>query len=186
MSAIVPVEIGMVRHFVPVEWCETCGMSMPADHENFRHADNPHLYPVQAGAPSQCPAEDSLKADEPRRQSAMSIIPEDERRARVIDGLRQLATYLDEHPEVPVGIDPIIELGYAASALRADDEARAEVDRVADLIGAVPETSAHHTYSAAKTFGPARYRVFAIPKADMRRSDAHMTYADSVTPEAAS
>lgn len=121
-------------------------------------------------------------ANDRQESSAMSSIPEAEHRARVIDGLRLLATYLDDHPDVPVGYTPV-SLEFSASASRSDEEACAEVDRVASMLGAVTETSSRGTYSASKCFGAAAYRVYAAPKAETSRVNAGLSYLDSVTPE---
>lgn len=48
MSAFAYVDVAGVRRYVPVEWCELCGMSMPADHE--RHLS------TSTNAPGRCMA----------------------------------------------------------------------------------------------------------------------------------
>jgi len=143
---------------------------------------------VTQNSPGNCPAGAAYHQpanDHCEESPAMPIIPDAEHRARIIDGLRQLATYLDEHPDVPVGFTPI-SLEFAASASRNDDEARTEVDRVAAMLDATTETSSHGTYSASKCFGAATYRAYAAPKAETRRVNAGLSYLDSVTPEVVS
>jgi hypothetical protein len=183
MSAYVDAD-GM-RRLVPVEWCELCGMCMPADHETFRHADNPHLYPVRTNGPagiSDEAAHQPANDPRPKESPAMTILSEAAHRARVIDGLRLLASYLSDHPDVPVGFTPV-SLEFSASASRSDEDGRAEVDRVAAMLGAATETSSHGTYSASKCFGAATYRVYAAPKAETSRINAGLSYLDSVTPD---
>ena len=83
-------------------------------------------------------------------------------RAAFLAGLRNLIDYLESNPDVPV-------TGYATVyAFPADDEwdgKRAEVARIAALIGApaVDTTGGH--YVALRTFGPVEYRAVAIPPA---------------------
>lgn len=138
--------------------------------------------PLKPNAPGHREAEGAHIANDREGVEAVNIIPDAEHRRSVIDGLRRLATYLDEHPDVPVGFTPV-SLEFAASGVRSEEEARAEVDRVAALIGAATETSASGTYSASKCFGAATYRVYASSKASGRRVTAALSYLDNVTPD---
>ncbi|MGH3377916.1 MAG: hypothetical protein ACRDP6_24600 [Actinoallomurus sp.] len=111
----------------------------------------------------------------------MTSIPnEAEHRQSVIDGLRQLTDFLTEHPDVPVGNN--WDLMYHAWG--TDEEKRAEVDRVAALLGVTagsPNNPDH--YEAERAFGGVTYGAFAVTDEHMRRYRAASTYAGSVEPE---
>jgi len=108
-------------------------------------------------------------------------------RAQVIAGLRQLAAYLTDHPDVPVcafGWDLNVYPRLADEALN-----RAEVDRIAAIFGVTPadQTSTGGHYTAARTFGRITYQATYIPDRRMAAHDALMSYRDCVQPaEAAS
>jgi hypothetical protein len=109
-------------------------------------------------------------------------------RAQVIAGLRQLAAYLDQHPDVPVcpfGWDLNV---YPRQATEAQN--RAEVDRIAAILAvtATDQTSTGGHYTAARTFGRITYQATYIPDRRMAAHDAWMSYRDCVQPaqEAAS
>lgn len=80
----------------------------------------------------------------------------------VIAGLRALADWLEDHPDVPVSGDQVVQ--YWASAGRSPLEARAEVDRIAAALG----TSAgrRSPYSAAhvarRRFAGIAYEAVAV------------------------
>lgn len=86
------------------------------------------------------------------------------RREQVIAGLRELAQFLEDHPDLPVphGAD-------ASPYLNGTDEQdRAEVDRIAAILGKTPvqDTPAH--YRVARDFGAdVVYRATAITEAHM-------------------
>ncbi len=104
-------------------------------------------------------------------------------RADITAGLRQIADYLDAHPDLPAapyGWDLLV-----ATHGDTDTEAAAEVDRIAAILG-VPvddQTRDGGHYTANKTFGPITYRAFHITARSKAAHRAHMTYADAVTPE---
>jgi hypothetical protein len=108
-------------------------------------------------------------------------------RAQVIAGLRQLANYLADHPDVPVcpfGWDLNVYPRQATEALN-----RAEVDRIAAILAVTPadQTSTGGHYTAACTFGRITYQATYIPDRRMAAHDALMSYRDCVQPaEAAS
>jgi hypothetical protein len=104
-------------------------------------------------------------------------------RTQVIDGLRQLADYLQDHPGVPVN-----EYGWNLNAypLKDDETAgRAEVDRVADILGvqADDQTSDGGHYTAAKTFGRITYEVIHVTARRQAAYHALMSYAGAITPD---
>jgi hypothetical protein len=104
---------------------------------------------------------------------------EAERRQAVIDGLRELADFLTEHPDVPVGTWTLL---YHARG--TDEEKRAEVDRVAAILGVTagsPGTPDH--YLADREFGGITYEALAITDEHMRRYVAASSYDGAVEPE---
>ena len=103
-------------------------------------------------------------------------------RVQVITGLRQLANYLDQHPDLPVcpfGWDLNV---YPRQATEAQN--RAEVDRIAALLAVTPadQTSTGGHYTAARTFGRITYQAIYIPDRRMAAHDALMSYRDCVQP----
>lgn len=92
----------------------------------------------------------------------MNYYANDEERVRLIAGLRDLAEFLDQNPEVPApwGTD-ILVFSIEAS----DVEMFAEIDTIAELIGSTASDadSPRGHYSAVRKFGPVQYRAIAIP-----------------------
>ena len=92
----------------------------------------------------------------------MNYYANDEERVRLIAGLRDLAKFLDQNPEVPApwGTD-ILVFPIEAS----DVEMFAEIDTIAELIGSTASDadSPRGHYSAVRNFGPVQYRAIAIP-----------------------
>jgi len=104
-------------------------------------------------------------------------------RADIISGLRQLADYLEDHPDIPVN-----EFGWQLGVYPPSDtetDRRAEVDRIAAIL-AVPvddKTEARGHYMVGRRFGRITYEAVCVPD---RRRAAHialMSYADAVTPD---
>jgi hypothetical protein len=93
----------------------------------------------------------------------MNYYANDEERVRLIAGLRDLAEFLDQNPEVPApwGTD-ILVFPIEAS----DAEMFAEIDTIAELIGSTASDvdSPRGYYSAVRSFGPVQYRAIAIPR----------------------
>jgi len=88
-----------------------------------------------------------------------------EERGRLIAGLRQLADFLGQNPDVPA---PRYAEVIVFPARGSNAEMFAEVDVVAQQIGATASSAdspAGH-YSAARDFGPVHYRAVAIPNRD--------------------
>lgn len=83
------------------------------------------------------------------------------RHRAVADALRQLADYLDDHPELPVNREQ--DIVYSASTGRDVRAAVAEVDRVAALLGVT--AGRRSTLSTAHTalikIGPVTYIAYA-------------------------
>ena len=92
----------------------------------------------------------------------MNYYANDEKRVRLIAGLRDLADFLDQNPRVPVpwGTDVLV---FPAEA--SDAEMFAEIDTIAKLIGSTASDadSPRGHYSAVRNFGPVQYRAVAIP-----------------------
>jgi hypothetical protein len=82
-------------------------------------------------------------------------------RAEFIAGFRALARFLETHPGLPV---PSVSVGDGLTIYLSGSSAseRAEVDRVAGVLGADP--GSHGFYQAARRFGgPVAYRIVAVP-----------------------
>lgn len=81
-------------------------------------------------------------------------------RGRLIAGLRALAAFLQDHPDVPA---PRWTDVYVFPPRGADEQMRAEIDQIAARIGAEPtDDAAYGHYAAARLFGPVQYRAVAI------------------------
>jgi hypothetical protein len=92
----------------------------------------------------------------------MNYYGNDEERVRLIAGLRHLANFLDQNPDVPVPWRAEV-LVFPTEASNA--EMFAEIDMIAELIGATASdaNSPRGHYSAVRSFGPVQYRAVAIP-----------------------
>ncbi len=93
----------------------------------------------------------------------MNYYANDEERVRIIAGLRDLAEFLDQNPQVPAPIYADV-LVFPPSG--SDEEMFAEIDVIAERTGVTPsadEPSGH--YRAVRYFGPVQYRAVAIPNA---------------------
>ena len=92
----------------------------------------------------------------------MNYSSNDEKRVRLIAGLRDLADFLDQNPGVPApwGTDVLV---FPAKA--SDAEMFAEIDTIAEMIGSTASDadSPRGHYSAVRNFGPVQYRAGAIP-----------------------
>ena len=93
-----------------------------------------------------------------------------EERARIIAGLRDLADFLDQNPQVPAphSTDLVV---FPPSGSNA--EMFAEIDIIAALIGTTASDArspAGH-YSAVRDFGPVQYRAVAIPHSPSHESE---------------
>jgi hypothetical protein len=92
----------------------------------------------------------------------MNYYANDEQRVRLIAGLRDLADFLDQNPDVPVPQRADL-LVFPPEA--SDAEMFAEIDTIAELIGSTASDadSPRGHYSAVRDFGPVQYRAIAIP-----------------------
>lgn len=89
----------------------------------------------------------------------MSYANADER-GRLIVGLRALAAFFQDHPDVPA---PRWADIYVFPPCGTDEQMRAEIDQIAARIGTVATDDADHGhYAASRHFGPVQYRAVAI------------------------
>ena len=93
----------------------------------------------------------------------MNYYADDEQRVRLIAGLRDLAVFLDQNPDVPAPSRADL-LTFPPEA--SDAEMFAEIDTIAVLIGSTASDadSPRGHYSAVRDFGPVQYRAVAIPR----------------------
>ena len=94
----------------------------------------------------------------------MTYYANDLERVRLIAGLRDLAEFLDQNPQVPA---PRYADLLVFPPRSTDAEMFAEVDIIAEQIGVTAsqnDTPDGH-YIASRYFGPVQYRAVAIPKA---------------------
>jgi hypothetical protein len=93
----------------------------------------------------------------------MSYHANSEERGQLTAGLRELADFLDQNPEVPVpwqvGVLVFPDEG-------TDAEMFAEINMIAAQIGttASDADSPRGHYSTVRDFGPVQYRAVAIPR----------------------
>lgn len=98
----------------------------------------------------------------------MNYYADPDERRRLIVGLRELADFLDQNPQVP---SPRYTDLLVFPHRRTDAEMFAEIDVIAEQIGVTADGNdnpAEH-YIAHRYFGPVQYRAVAIPQA--ARSD---------------
>jgi hypothetical protein len=94
----------------------------------------------------------------------MTYYEDDQERARLIAGLRDLAEFLSRNPQVPA---PRYTDLLVFPPRGSDAEMFAEVDAIAGQIGVTAsqnDTPDGH-YIACRYFGPVQYRAVAIPQA---------------------
>lgn len=81
-------------------------------------------------------------------------------RDRLITGIRSLAAFLQNNPDVPA--PPWADV-YVFPPHGTDEQMRAEIDRIAACIRAgVTENADHGHYAASRHFGPVQYQAVAI------------------------
>jgi hypothetical protein len=116
------------------------------------------------------------------KQPGHPIVPSDLfSRHQIIEGLVDLAAFLEANPDVPVseyGWTLAVSQGVSTSA-ETDAAQHAEVDRVAALLGVEPETSRGDHYTASRAFGRIVYEVSHVPAREMAEHYALMSYADN-------
>jgi len=99
----------------------------------------------------------------------MNYYANEEQRVRLVAGLRDLADFLDQNPDVPAPREADL-LVFPSEA--SDAEMFAEINRVAELIGsdASDSSSPNGHYSVVRSFGPVHYRTVAIPYRARKKS----------------
>ncbi|MEV0312299.1 hypothetical protein [Nonomuraea fuscirosea] len=101
-------------------------------------------------------------------------------RDALIAGLIAVAGFLKAHPQVPTSIAPVIIRAFPVNG--PDDEMRAEVDKVAAVLGT--EIDADHLpydhYMTGIGFGPVRYEFIAILAAARARHAAVDSYRECI------
>jgi hypothetical protein len=101
-------------------------------------------------------------------------------RAQLIAGLRALADYLENHPELPV---PDYGSDVTVYPNGGEAEQRAEIDRIAGILGVNPtdNTGRDGHYTAEKTFGRITYRAVYIPSRVWAKHHARNSYRTNIT-----
>jgi hypothetical protein len=87
-------------------------------------------------------------------------------RKALISGLRELADFLENHPEVPAPkyADVLVFPPYDS-----DTGNQSEIDMIASLIGCGTEISVYRRhYTTSRQFGPVGYRAVAIPAGETK------------------
>ena len=94
----------------------------------------------------------------------MNFYANEDERTRLIAGLRDLAEFLDQNPQVPA---PRYADLLVFPPRGTDAEMFAEVDIIAGQIGvtATQNDTPDGHYIASRYFGPVQYRAVAIPHA---------------------
>ena len=98
-------------------------------------------------------------------------------RAQIIAGLRKLADYLENHPELPV---PTYGGQVHFYADGTDEQQRAEVDRIAG-VHPVDNTGRDGHYTASKSFGRMTYQAVYIPSRTWAKHHAQDSYRTNIT-----
>jgi hypothetical protein len=94
--------------------------------------------------------------------SDTATITDLEARAAVTAGLRALAEFLDAHPGLPV-LQYSISAGLTFYPVGGQEDKRAEVDRIADVLQVTAEDFG--VYQAERRFGgPVAYRAVVVPE----------------------
>ncbi|MFI6297637.1 hypothetical protein ACIBEJ_39000 [Nonomuraea sp. NPDC050790] len=105
-----------------------------------------------------------------------------EHRTKVINGLINLAAFLEANPTLPIS-NGDMSIRYFPTQ-DTDAAAFAEIDRIAAQLGTEVTSNAtpREHYSTTLTFGPIAYEAVAIPAATMARYRAETSYRDCVDP----
>ena len=105
-------------------------------------------------------------------------------RRDLISGLRALADFLENDPEIPAPFSADV-LVFPPQA--SDKDGRAEVDRIAAMIGApvVDRTARNEHYVTSRRFGAVEYRAVFIPPRVRAHHDAQASYSGRIIPASA-
>jgi hypothetical protein len=104
-----------------------------------------------------------------------------EERSGLVSGLRELADFLEQNPEVPAPRWADLMVFPPAST---DQEMKAEIDMIAVFIGAGIKdgTADDGHYTTARGFGAVQYRAVGIPAQRRALRPAQMSYAENIIP----
>jgi hypothetical protein len=110
---------------------------------------------------------------------------ETDHRNRIIDGLIDLAAFLEANPALPVPRFTwalTIPMGVSVNGT-TDLRQRAEIDRIAEVLGAPvwDETADGGHYIARRHFGPVTYEAVHIPARYMAQHRAARSYETNIT-----
>lgn len=100
-------------------------------------------------------------------------------RSSLISGLRELADFLEQNPEVPAPRWADLMVFPPAST---DQEMKAEIDKIAALIGAdlKDDTADDGHYTTERGFGAVQYRAVGIPARRRALRRAQMPCAENI------
>ena len=102
-----------------------------------------------------------------------------EHRKNYIDGLRQLAAYLDANPLVPVPAE-----GTEILIIASDAEENGITEILALSVRlAAPFTERNGFYRTARQFGPVTYKGISQTRAQLAQFRAYSSYYGCVTPD---
>jgi hypothetical protein len=104
-------------------------------------------------------------------------------RAQFTAALRELADFIDANPDLPLPPTYSRSARVSPHLDGTDEEERAEVDRIAGILGVSPQESGSGHYEAEREFGGrVWYRAVAISAARMAQHNALTSYSGAVTP----
>ncbi|MGI5286565.1 hypothetical protein ACQEVF_24950 [Nonomuraea polychroma] len=106
------------------------------------------------------------------------------RRTDLINGLLDLAAFLEAHPEVPVSSHVVV---HHFPEYDSDADMRAEIDQIAAHVGSRIdfEDSPYGHYATTVCFGPVEYRAVAVLNAARLRHAAERSYWGCIEPDPA-
>ena len=104
-------------------------------------------------------------------------------RQQVIDGLRELAQFLEDHPDLPTprysGATVSAHTTHDCEIDREDrDASRAAVDAAAAILGSPVADDTH--YVTSRQFSAVTYQVVYVPPASVASWDALTSYSDNL------
>ncbi|MEV1168124.1 hypothetical protein [Nonomuraea sp. NPDC049784] len=104
------------------------------------------------------------------------------RRLDLINGLLDLAAFLEAHPEVPVSSHVVV---HHFPEHDSDGDMCAEIDEIATRVGSSIEfeDSPYGHYATTVCFGPVEYRAVAVLAAARALHAAERSYTGCVQPD---
>lgn len=101
------------------------------------------------------------------------------KRRDLISGLRALADFLEEAPEIPAPLSADV---LVFPPWVSDEDGRAEIDRIAAMIGApvVDGTARNEHYVTSRVFGAVEYRAVFIPPSVRVHHNAQAPYSGRI------